>query len=106
MQVRLERKWDRAYEFLDSSSREGVTRENFVSRTRKLSNKGFAIEEIKILPSGDQATVTVKTDVSYMAYTFKGVPQTQHWIKERGEWFVKFAADSRNKPFVPQEKQK
>ncbi len=104
MQARFERKWDRAYDFLDSTSRERVTRESFVNRSRKLSNKGFTIENIKILPSGDEATVTVKTDVSYMAYTFKGVPQTQHWIKERGEWFVKFA-EPRN-PYVPQEKRK
>ena len=107
MQAQVERKWTRAYAFFDSSSRERVSQESYVSRSRKLSNKGFAIEEIKLLPSGDEATVKVKTDVSYMTFSFKGVSQTQHWVKERGEWFVKIAADSQKMPYVPpQEKRK
>ena len=50
--------------------------------------KAFSIEEIKVLPSGDQATVKVRMDFPYMGYTFKGVSQMQTWVKEKGEWFV------------------
>ena len=106
MQAQISRKWDCAYDFIDSSSREKVTRESYLSRIRKQSNKGFAIEEITMLPSGDQATVKVKLDVSYMGYTFQGVSQTQHWVYERGEWFVKAEPLSRKNPPTPQEKQK
>ena len=42
-----------------------------------------------MLPSGDQATVKVRIDISFMGYNFKGAPQTQNWVKEKGEWFVK-----------------
>ena len=69
-----------------------MTRESYVNRTRKLSYKGFKIEEITVLPSGDQATVKVRIDISYMGYNFKGAPQTQNWVKEKGEWFVKSGA--------------
>ena len=35
MQAQIDRKWDRAYSFFDSSSREKVTRESYVNRTQK-----------------------------------------------------------------------
>ena len=92
MQAQIDGKWDRAYSFFDSSSREKISRESYVHRTRKLSYKGFAIEEITMLPSGDQATVKVRIDISFMGYDFKRAPQTQNWVKEKGEWFVKSAA--------------
>ena len=106
MQAQIEGKWDRVYSFFDSSSRETVSRESYVNRTRKLSSKGSAIEEITMLPSGDQATVKVRIDISFMGFDFKGAPQTQNWVKERGEWFVKFEPQSRKTPFDTQEKQK
>ena len=106
IQAQIDQKWDRAYEFFDSSTREKIARESYVNRTRNLPYKGFTIEEIKMLPSGDQATVKVKIDISYMAYDFKGAPQTQNWIKERGEWFLKSEPQSRKTPFDMQEKQK
>jgi hypothetical protein len=103
MQAQIDRHWDRAYTFFDSSSRERESYESYINRTRKLSNKGFAIGEIKMLPSGDQATVKVKTDISYMGYDFKGVSQTQNWVKERGEWFVKWSGNTA--PLPQQQKQ-
>jgi hypothetical protein len=104
LQAQIDRKWDRAYEFLDSSSRKTIVRESYVYRTRKLSYTGFAIEEINMLPSGDQATVKVRVDVMAMTFNFKGVSQTQDWVKERGEWFVK--PEPPKNPFITQDKQK
>ena len=106
MQAQMERKWDRAYTFFDSSSREKVARESYVGRIRKANFKAFSIEEIKVLPAGDQATVKVRMDIPYMGYEFKGVSQMQNWVKEKGEWFVKSEFQSQRKPFTPQEKQK
>jgi len=106
MQAQMERKWDRAYAFFDSSSRETVARESYMSRTRNANFKAFSIEEIKVLPPGDQATVKVRMDIPYMGYDFKGVSQMQNWVKEKGEWFVKSEFQSQRKPFTPQEKQK
>jgi hypothetical protein len=106
MQAQMERKWDRAYAFFDSSSREKVARESYIYRTRSSNFKAFSIEEIKVLPPGDQATVKVRMDIPYMGYDFKGVSQMQNWVKEKGEWFVKSELQSQRKPFTPQEKQK
>lgn len=105
MQAQIEGKWDSAWLFFDSSSRKTVSRESYIYRTRKLSYKGFTIEEIKMLPAGDQAKVKVRIDISFMGYDFKGAPQIQDWVKESGTWFVKSESQSRSTPFTPQEKQ-
>jgi hypothetical protein len=99
LQAQIDRKWDRAYEFLDSSSREKVTRESYVNQPRRLPYRKFTIEEITVAPSGDQATVKIKTDVSYKGYNFKGASQIQHWVKEKGGWFVKSGPSSKGNPF-------
>ena len=107
MQAQMERKWSLAYGFLDSSSREKVAQDSYVSRLRKVNFKAFSIEEITVLPSGDKATVKVRMDFPYMGYTFKGVSQMQNWVKEKGEWFVNSDLPPlQRKPFIPQEKQK
>jgi len=105
MQAEIDGKWDHAYSFFDATSRERISRESYGNRAGKVSYKGFAIEEIKILPSGDQATVKVRIDISFMGYDFKGAPQTQSWVRERGEWFFKSEPQSRKTPFTAQEKQ-
>ena len=106
MQAQVDKKWDRVYSFFDSSSRGKVTRESYVAKPRKLSYTGFGIEEITVLPAGDQATVKVKIDIMVMGFDFRRGPQTQHWVKENGEWFVKTEERSQRNPFAPQEKQK
>lgn len=88
MQAHVDGKWELAYSYLDSSSRAKVTRESYVKRPRNLPYRGFAVEEVRILPAGDRATVKVKIDVRFMGYDFKGAPQTQEWVREEGEWFV------------------
>lgn len=102
MQAQVDGKWDRVYSFLDSSYRKTVSRESFINRPQKLSYKGFSIEEITILPSGDQATVKVRIDISFMGYDFNRAPRTQHWIKESGVWFI--TVESAQNPFVPSQK--
>jgi hypothetical protein len=104
MQAQIDGKRDRAYTFFDSSSREKLARESYVNRTGKLSYRGFAIEEIKLLPAGDQATVHVRIDISFMGYDFKRASQTQNWVKERGEWFVKYDSKPQTNPFTQQNK--
>lgn len=106
MQAQIDRKWDSVYSYFDSSSRAKVTRESYVNQSKKLSCSGFAIEGITMLPSGDQAMVKVGIDILLMGYNFKGVPQRQDWVKERGEWFVKAPElQPRKNPFSSQEKQ-
>jgi hypothetical protein len=106
VQAQIDGKWDRAYSFFDASTREKIPREGYVRRTGKVAYKGFEIEEITVLPSGDQATVKVRIDISFMGYDFKRAPQTQNWVKEKGEWFVNSQPPSRSTPFSEQEKPK
>ncbi len=52
MQAQLEGKWDQAYSFLDSSSREKTSKDLYVQQhDRKLSYKKFEIEGITLIPS-------------------------------------------------------
>jgi hypothetical protein len=104
MQAQIDQEWDHAYEFFDSSSRRKIARESYVYRTRTLGYTGFRMEEINMLPSEDQATVKVRIDVMAMSFNFRGVSQTQNWVKEKGGWFVK--SEQQKNPFVTQEKQK
>ena len=106
MQAQIDGKWDYAYSFFDASSRKKVTREGYVHQARKVSYKGFAIEEIAVLPSGDQATVNIMIHISFMGYDFKRAPQTQNWVKEKGAWFVNSQSQSRKTPFTKQEEKK
>ena len=107
MQAQIDRKWGRAYEYHDSSFREKVDRESYISQPRRLPYRKFTIGEITVAPSGDQATVKVLVDIPYKGITFKGASQIQHWIKEKGGWFIKSAPSSKKNPFTPQqEKQK
>jgi hypothetical protein len=106
MQAQIEGKWDRVYSFFDTSTRERISRDSFMNRTRQLSFKGFGIEEINMVPSRDEAKVKVRIDISFMGYNFQGAPQEQSWVKEKGEWFVKSEPQSRKTPFDTQEKQK
>jgi hypothetical protein len=107
MQAQIDKKWDRVYSFFDSSYRAMVTREGYVAKPRHLAYTGFEIEEITVLPAGNQATVKVKINILVKGFDFRGAPQTQSWIKERGEWFVKPEPPSHRTPFgPPQEKQK
>jgi hypothetical protein len=104
MQAQIDKKWDRAYSFFDSSFRGRVTRESYIATPRKITYTGYVIDEITVLPAGDQATVQVKIDIMVMGFDFKRGPQTQSWIKEKGEWFVKAEPPSRKTPFTPEEK--
>ena len=104
MQAQVDKKWDSAYSFFDSSFREKLSRESYVHRSRKMFYKGFGIEPITLLPSGEEATVKVTIDISFRGYDFKKAPQTQIWVKEKGEWFVK--SEPSNNPFAPREKRK
>jgi hypothetical protein len=109
MQAQIDGKWNYAYSFFDSSFRETVSRENYLQQPKNRAYKGFAIEEITLFPSGDQATVKVMIDLSVMGYVFPRAPQTQKWVKEDGGWFLKPSETPSRKstPFSPAgEKQK
>lgn len=89
MQAQIDRKWDKVYTFFDSSYRKTVSQESFAQTPRNIAFKAFKVEEIKVSPSENQATVKVKIDIEFQSFTFPDAPQTQKWIKENGNWFLK-----------------
>ncbi len=98
MQAKIDGKWDVVYTFYDASFRNAVARENFAQKTKNISFKAFRIEKIEILSSGKEARVKVATDISFQGFDFKDAPKNQHWIKEKGKWFLKVTPSSDN-PF-------
>jgi hypothetical protein len=104
MQAQIDGKWDQAYSFFHSSYREKVSKEKYVNQTRKLSYKKFTIEEISVLPPGNEATVKVRIDLSFMGLVFPRAPQKQDWAKENGGWFIKWS--DKEAPFPRRQKQK
>lgn len=71
MQAQVDGKWDDAYSFLDAASRDKISQESYVHQTRKASYKGYEIDKITELSSGDQAKVKVRLDISFMGYDLK-----------------------------------
>lgn len=102
MQAKIDGRWDTVYDLYDSSFRKTTHKEKFVYGTKNMHFKNYSIEEIKILPSGKEADVKIKSEISVQGFDFKGVPETQHWIKEKGKWFMKVR--SQKHPFVPKKK--
>lgn len=105
MKAQIDRNWDQAYSFLNASSREKTPKSKFLQQhDGKLSYKKFEIEGITLLPSGDEATVKVLIDLSFMGYVFPRAPRTQEWVKENGAWFIK--SPNKTTPFAsPKKKQ-
>jgi hypothetical protein len=110
MQAQIDGRWDHVYAFLHSSYRDKVPKESYVNRARDLSYKGFTIEEINVLPSGNEATVKVRIDLLFMGTVFPRASETQNWTKENGEWFMKSSdkinPSKKTTPFTQQKKQK
>ena len=102
MQARIDGEWNKVYTFFDSSYRKTVSRESFVHTQRNILFKAFKVKEINVSPSENQATVKVRIDIALQGVTFPDAPQTQYWIKESGEWFLKKTGQKMN-PFTKQE---
>lgn len=103
MQAQIDKDWAKVYSFFHSSYREKMSKEQFTGMVRKLSYKSFTIEGIDMLPSGQEAQVKVRIDLSFMGYVFPRAPQKQNWAKENGGWFVK-GSDKTTPPFAREPK--
>jgi hypothetical protein len=49
----------------------------------------YKIESIEILPSGNEATVQVKQNISIKVFDFKDQAEKQQWVKEGFSWYLK-----------------
>ena len=102
IQAKIDRRWDIVYDLYDSSYKKTLSREQFANRLRTMQFKNFSIETIEILPSGREAEVKLKVDISMKGFDFKDAPEKQHWIEEKGNWFMKVMPQIN--PFAPKKK--
>ena len=67
----------------------------FLSINRKSDLLKYEIESIEISPSGDEATVKIKTDMAAMSFEFPGVVLTQKWVKVGWTWYLQVNKESK-----------
>jgi uncharacterized protein YchJ len=97
MNAKIAGKWDLAYHFFDPDFRKKLSKKDFISRPRGAVFKGFEIRKLEILPSGKEARVEVNNHLSMMGYDLKSIPEVQHWVKVKGQWYLK--SKPNNTPF-------
>ncbi len=88
MEAKVNNNWTKVYTFYDPNFKKTTTQEGFAGMNRGVSFSNFSIESIDIAPSGTEATVKVKYDVSMKGFDFKGTPEIQKWIKEGSHWYL------------------
>lgn len=88
MDAKINNEWGTVYEFYASSYKEHYSRDAFLMKSRKSSVLRYEIESIEINPSGDEATVKIKNDMSAMSFEFPGIVMTQKWVKEGWSWYL------------------
>lgn len=90
MQAKIDGKWDLVYDLYDADYRKTITREDFSRRPRNMRHVAFAIESVEVLPSGKEAVVKAKEDVTFQTYKFSSPSKAQRWIRaEDGKWYMK-----------------
>jgi hypothetical protein len=97
MTARINNEWGKVYEFHTPSYKENTSRDAFLGKSRQSNVVRYEIESIEISPSGDEATVKVKNDMSAMNFDFPGVVMTQKWVKVRWNWYLE--VNNTQKPF-------
>lgn len=84
MQAQIDKDWAKVYSFFHSSYREKMSKEQFTGMVRKLSYKSFTIEGIDMLPSGQEAQVKVRIDLSFMGMSSRGRPRNRTGRRKTG----------------------
>ena len=87
MKVKIDGDWAKVYDFFDSNFKKQIKRKAF-DHGNKAIFKSYHIEYIKVDPSGEWVDALVKQDMIVRSYNLKGVPEKQHWIKEKGKWVL------------------
>lgn len=88
MEAKTNDKWDEVYEFYDSRYKARTSKEQFLKKRHSAGFITYSIGEVAVSPSGTEADVEVKVDLLVMGFILKDAPRTQHWIKEKGKWYL------------------
>lgn len=93
MDAKIAGNWDLVYEFYEPASRPKASGEGG-SRPGKGIFKGYTVENLEILESGEEARVKISNDITIQGFDFKGAPETQRWVKVKGKWYFGMKAAS------------
>jgi len=93
MDAKIAGNWDLVFDFYDPASRPKTSGEGS-SPAGKGIFKDYAIENLEILESGEEARVEISNDISVQGFDFKGAPEVQRWVKVKGKWYFGVKAAS------------
>jgi hypothetical protein len=89
MNARVNDDWGKVYDYLDSGYRNRISKTNFLNIRREMDITSYKIESIEVLPSGKEATVQVKQNISIKVFDFKDQVEKQQWVKDGFSWHLK-----------------
>ena len=94
MAARCDQDWAEVYEYLAPEYKSKVSKANFLGVKRDVLYGNPTIESIKIGPSGNEAVVTVKYDMTVMSFDVAGHREIQEWVKTGSEWYYQIKVAS------------
>lgn len=75
------------YPFYASRYREEVPLKTH-ARRGNITFSEWRLESLEVLPSGEEARVTVLADMKVMGLTFENATMTEKWVLEEGSWYL------------------
>jgi hypothetical protein len=97
MNARVDLDWGKVYTYFDASYRKSESKESFLNLQRGAYTTAFTIEAIDVQPSGNEALVKMKCDLNMKGFDLKDNSETQNWINEDGQWYLKMKTDKAEK---------
>ncbi|MFW5792390.1 MAG: hypothetical protein ACOCVU_06970 [Desulfohalobiaceae bacterium] len=75
------------YPFYASGYREEVPLKTHVRRGN-IAFSDWSLDSLEVLPSGEEAKVTIQADMQVMGLTFENATMTEKWVLEEGSWYL------------------
>jgi hypothetical protein len=89
MNARINDDWEKVYGYLDSGYQNRISKTNFLNIRREMDYIKYSIVSVEVQPSGREAVVQVKQDISIKMFDFKDQPEKQQWVKDGFSWYLK-----------------
>jgi len=87
MDAKIAGDWGLVYDFYAPTSHpKASTGES--TPARGIFFKGYVIENLEILESGEEARVEISYDISMQGFDFEDAPEVQRWVKVKGRWYL------------------
>ena len=87
MDAKIAGNWGLVNDFYAPTSRPKASTEESTP-ARGVVFKGYVIENLEILESGEEARVEISYDISMQGFDFEDAPEVQRWVKVKGKWYL------------------